>query len=67
MRMLTFNGILGYQDLLLRDFLLFFLAVFFSIPLTDPISGNAFDAKRKKRMVLNVYVYVLAMVKFVFP
>ena len=43
--MLTFNVILGYQGLLFRDFVWFF----FSIQLTDPISGNAFDAKRKKR------------------
>ena len=32
---------------LLVNFLFSFL--FFSIPPTDPISGNAFDAKRKKR------------------
>ena len=27
----------------------FFFKVFFSIPLTDPISGNAFDSKRKRK------------------
>ena len=50
--MLTFNVILGYQGLLFWDFLLFinfFRFFFFSIRLTDPISGNALDAKRKKK------------------
>ena len=47
--MLTFNVILGYQGLLFRDFLWYFVfSLFFSIRATDPISGNAFDAKRKK-------------------
>ena len=46
--MLTFNVVLGYQDLLFRDFLWFFFCsfFFFSIRPTDSISGNAFDAKR---------------------
>ena len=48
--MLTFNVILGYQGLLFRDFLCFlFFGFFFSIRLTDPISGNAFDGKRRKK------------------
>ena len=51
MWMLTFNVILGYQGLLFRDFLwIFFCCCFFFFNLTDrpnPISGNAFDAKRK--------------------
>ena len=49
MWMLTFNVILGYRGLLFRDFLWLFLSLFFSIRLTDPISGNAFEAKQKKR------------------
>ena len=40
-----FNVILGYQDLLFRDFLWFFLVFFFSNRPTDPTSENAFDAK----------------------
>ena len=48
--MLTFNVIPGYQDLLFGDFLWFFFRVFFfSIRPTDPTSGNAFDAERKKK------------------
>ena len=48
--MLTFNVILGYQGLPFRDFLwFFFLDLFFSIRPTDPTSGNAFDAKQKKK------------------
>ena len=43
--MLSFNVIVGYQGLLFPDFLWFF----FLIQPTDPISGNAFDAKRKKK------------------
>ena len=47
--MLTFNVILGYQGLLFGDFYwCFFFEIFFPIQLTDPISGNAFEAKRKK-------------------
>ena len=47
--MLTSNVILGYQGLPIRDFLCFFLCTVFSpIGPTDPISGNAFDAKRKR-------------------
>ena len=38
----NFNVILGYQGRLFRDFL-------WSDRPTDPISGNAFDAKRKKK------------------
>ena len=44
--MLTFNVILGYQGAASCDI---FLSFFFSIRQTDPISGNGFDAKRKKR------------------
>ena len=46
----NFNVILGYQGLLFRDFLWYFVFsfFFFSIRATDPIPGNAFDAKRKK-------------------
>ena len=41
-----FNVVLGYQDLLFRDFLWIFLVFFFfSIRPTDPTSENAFDAK----------------------
>ena len=52
MFMLTFNVILGYQGLLFRytpcDFLKVFFSFFFNT--TDrPTSGNAFDAKRKKK------------------
>ena len=48
--MLTFNVILGYQGLLFQDSLgFFFSGFFFSIRPTDPMSGNVFDAKRKKR------------------
>ena len=48
--MLIFNVVLGYQGLLFRDFLwFFFLSFFFSIRPTDPISGNAFDGKRRKK------------------
>ena len=48
-RMLTFNVVLGYQGLPFRDFLWLFLVFFFSIRPTDPISGNAFDSKRRKK------------------
>ena len=48
MWMLTFNVILGYQGILFRDFSWFFF-FFFSNRATDPISGNAFDAKRRKK------------------
>ena len=48
MWMLTFNVVLGYQGLLFRLLVIFF-RVFFSIRPTDPISENAFDAKRKKK------------------
>ena len=47
MWMLTFNVVLGYQGILFQDFLWIFFRCFFFNP-TDPISGNAFDAKRKK-------------------
>ena len=49
--MLTFNVILGYQGLLFPDFLWFlFLGFFFqSDRPTNPISGNAFDAKWRKK------------------
>ena len=53
--MLTLADVLGYQGLTFGDFLLFFIYLFiylfiffFSIRPTDQISGNAFDAKRKK-------------------
>ena len=50
--MLTFNAILGYQRELhiLRLLVIFFKGFFFSIRPTDPISGNAFDATRKKKV-----------------
>ena len=48
--MLTFNVVLGYKGLLFRDFLwFFFVGFFFSIRPTDPISGNEFDGKRRKK------------------
>ena len=47
--MLTFNVVLGYQGLQFRDFLWFVFLGFFLIQLTNPISGNAFNAKRKKK------------------
>ena len=47
--MLTFNVVLGYQGLLFRDVLWFFVRFFFSIRPTHPISGNAFDGKRRKK------------------
>ena len=49
--MLTFNVVLGYQGLLSTscDFFLSFFFFFQSDRPTDPISGNAFDAKRKKK------------------
>ena len=60
MWMLTFNVILGHQGVLFRDFCdFFFYQVFFSIPATDSISGNAFDAKRKENRgwpKLNMYL-----------
>ena len=49
---LTFNVIQGDRGLLFREFnlvIFFFRFQFFSIRPTDPISGNAFDAKRKNR------------------
>ena len=52
MWILTFNVILGYQGLLFRDSLWFFFFYDFffqSHRPTDPTSGNAFDAKRKKK------------------
>ena len=51
MWMLAFNVVPGYQGLLFRDFLrfCFFFSFFFSIRPTDPISEDAFDAKRKKK------------------
>ena len=49
MWMLTFNVLLGYQGLLFRDFLWFFLGFFFSIRPTDPILRNAFDGKRREK------------------
>ena len=72
--MLTFNVILGYQGLLFCDFLLFFFKHFFfvSIRPTYPISGNAFDTKRKeeKGMALlymkGIFFGVLAMVSLFF-
>ena len=49
--MLTFTVALGYQGLdpIPRLLFFFFRFFFFSIQPTDQISGNAFDAKRKKR------------------
>ena len=47
--MLTFNVVLGYQGLLFWDVLWFFLSFFYSIQPTNPISGNACNAKWKKR------------------
>ena len=50
MWMLTFHVVLGCQGLLFWDFLwFFFFSFFFSIQLTNPISGNASNAKWKKR------------------
>ena len=51
--MLTFNVILGslgppVPRFLVIFFLVVFFVFFFSIRPTDPISGNVFDAKRKK-------------------
>ena len=46
MWMLTFNVVLGYQGLLFRDFSWFF---FSSIWLTNPISGNVFNGKQRKK------------------
>ena len=49
MWMLTLTDVLGYQGLPFGDFLLFFIYLFiFSMRPTDQISGNAFDAERKK-------------------
>ena len=45
--MVTFNVVLGNLGLLFQDFFTFFF--FQSDRPTDPISGNAFDAKRKKK------------------
>ena len=57
---LTFNVVLGYQGLLFQDFLWFFFRFFvFSIRPTDPISGNAFDSKqRKKRGLPNQMLFL---------
>ena len=52
--MLTFNITLGYQDL--RDFLWILFYVFFFNPTDQPISGNAFDAKWKKRGMASLKV-----------
>ena len=51
MWMLTFHVVVGYQGLLIWDFLwfFFFLVSFFSIQPTNPISGNASNAKWKKK------------------
>ena len=50
--MLTFNVMMRNRDLLYvpipRLLLIFDFRFFFSIRPADPISGNAFDAKRKK-------------------
>ena len=40
---------LGYQGSDSENAYDFFLAFFFSIRATDPISGNAFDGKRKQK------------------
>ena len=54
--MLTLTDILGYQGLPFGDFLLFFIYLcIFSIRPTDQISGNAFDAKRKKMGMAQPY------------
>ena len=45
--MVTFNVVLGNLGLLFQDFFTFFF--FQSDRPTNPISGNAFDAKRKKK------------------
>ena len=58
--MLTFNIVLGYQGLLFRDFFWFFFRFFcFSIQLTDPISGNAFNGKQRKKrgMALDIFSF----------
>ena len=48
--MLTFNVILGYHaGPPIPILLVIFFRVFFSIWPTDPIPGNALDAKRKKK------------------
>ena len=49
MSTLSCKVILGYPGLLFRDFLCFFFRFSFPVLPTDPISGNAFDAKRKKK------------------
>ena len=50
MWMLTFNVVLGFKGLLFQDFLwFFFLGFFFQSDRTDPISGNSFGGKRKKK------------------
>ena len=70
--MLTFKVILGYQSLLFRDFFFFLSFFFFSIRATYPMSGNAFDTKRKKKkgMALlymkRLFFGVLAMVSLFF-
>ena len=48
--MLTFNVILGYQASYSDILLVIFFRFFFFFNTTDrPTSGNAFDAKRKKK------------------
>ena len=48
--MLTLNVILGYQGpSYSRLLVICFYVFFFTIRPTDPISGNAFDAKRKQK------------------
>ena len=64
--MLTFNVVMGNQGLQYSetscDFFLRFS--FFSIRPTDPISGNAFDAKRKKRGYVNAKFWEANAVNF---
>ena len=48
--MLTFNVVLGYQDLLFRDFLLFFFGFFFFFNRTDrPIIRKRIRRLTKKK------------------
>ena len=47
--MLTFNVVLDYLAYYSETSCDFFLVLFFSIRPTDPISGNAFDGKRRKK------------------
>ena len=46
--MLTSNVDLMYQGILFQDFLWIFFLDSFLIQPTNPISGNAFDAKQRK-------------------